>query len=301
MEELHWTEEQKQLAKSAVRERFALNSVANQFIPQTSVDKTTTTVPWNRYDFGRQLVVDQETLALFEPSATVKLTRAQGDEADLQRAMTTLHRRASALARWVDALVFAGFDESVNPLPPGIKMPRLNSNKPLGLREAAIQAEQEEGSAPIPVAARSANESLVSTFFTAVLKLEERGYYRDYHLVLGQELWAQLNSPNEGSLVLPRDRIEATLQGGGFYRTTTIPPKEALLISLDGPTLDWVIAGDASEQASLEFLRTEADDRDEEIYLLRIRIRFAPRVREDRAIVRLQLSDYADKRPANKS
>jgi hypothetical protein len=58
MEELHWTDEQKQLGKAAVRERFALNSVANQFVPQTSVDKTTTTVPWSRYDFGRQMVLD---------------------------------------------------------------------------------------------------------------------------------------------------------------------------------------------------------------------------------------------------
>ena len=130
----------------------------------------------------------------------------------------------------------------------------------------------------------------MAAVYAAVLKLEERGYYRDYHLVLGQTLWAELNNPNQGALVLPRDRIEPTLVGGGFYRTTTLPDDEALLISLDGPTLDCVSAGLPTEQPRLEFLRTQADDRSEEIYLLRERERYALRVRENRAIVRLQLA-----------
>jgi uncharacterized linocin/CFP29 family protein len=292
MEELHWTDEQKQMAQSAVSERFAFNSVAKQFIPEEPVGWTDTTVRWNRYDFQRRVVIDRETLGLHEPYALVNLTRAQGDETSLQRALTTLHRAASALARWHDALIFTGFDEKINPKPPGIEMPIPAESAPIGLREAALQAEAEEKSGPIPVDPQSTNESLVSATYAAVLRLEERGYYRDYHLVLGQDLWAALNNPNEGALVLPRDRIEPTLVGGGFYRTTTVPHDEALLISLDGPTLDCVSAGQSSEQPRLEFLRTQADDRSEEIYLLRVRERFAPRVRENRAIVRLKLGRY---------
>lgn len=292
MEELHWTDEQKQLAQAAVMERFAFNSVAKQFIPETTVDWTETTVRWNRYDFQRRMVIDRETLGLHEPYASVNLTRAQGDEAGLQRALTTLHRAASALARWHDVLVFSGFDEKLNPKPPGIEMPTPTASAPIGLREAALQAESEEGSGPIPVDPKSANESLVTATYAGVLKLEERGYYRDYHLVLGQDLWAELNNPNEGALVLPRDRVEPTLVGGGFYRTTTLPHDEALLISLDGPTLDCVSVSPSTEQPRLEFLRTQADDRSEEIYLLRVRERFAPRVRENRAIVRLKLAKY---------
>ena len=37
MEELHWTEEQKEMARSAIMERFAINSFAKQFIPETPV------------------------------------------------------------------------------------------------------------------------------------------------------------------------------------------------------------------------------------------------------------------------
>jgi hypothetical protein len=63
MEELHWTEEQKQLAQDAVMERFAFNSVAKQFIPEETVGWTETTVRWNRYDFQRRMVIDRETLS----------------------------------------------------------------------------------------------------------------------------------------------------------------------------------------------------------------------------------------------
>jgi hypothetical protein len=288
MEELHWTDEQKQMAQTAVMERFAFNSVAKQFIPEIMVDWTETTVRWNRYDYIRQMVNDGETLGLLEPYSFVNLSRAQADEPSLQRAMTTLNRAASALARWHDVLVFSGFDLNLNPKPPGIEMPSCEP-MPIGLRQAALQAEAEEKSEPIPVDPQSANESLVAAVYAAVLKLEERGYYRDYHLVLGQNLWAELNNPNPGALVLPRDRIEPTLVGGGFYRTTTLPHDEALLISLDGPTLDCVSAGQSSEQPRLEFLRTQADDRGEEIYKLRVRERFVIRVRENRAIMRLKI------------
>jgi hypothetical protein len=291
MQELSWSEEQMQMATAAVVERFALNSVARQFVPETTVEATATSVPWGRFDFGQQMVVDGETLTLFEPYATVRLTRAQADEASLHSAMTTLHRRASALARWHDALVFVGPDVDVTPPPPGVVMPPpRNNSAPISLREAAIQAEAEEGTEPIPVEAATANEALVAAFFAAVLRLEERGYYRDYHMALGQRLWAELNNPNEGALVLPRERMESTLMGGGFYRTTTIPPDEALLVSLDGHTFDCVLAGDPAKQPSLEFLRAQADERGEEIYQFRIRERQAPRVRENRAIVRLRLT-----------
>jgi hypothetical protein len=76
--------------------------------------------------------------------------------------------------------------------------------------------------------------------------------------------------------------------GGGFYRTTTLPADEALLASMDGPTFDCVRAGNPAQQPRFEFLRVQPGDDQEELYLFRVRERFAPRVRENRAIVRLQ-------------
>ena len=133
------------------------------------------------------------------------------------------------------------------------------------------------------------NEKLVAAYFEAVLRLEGDGYYSVYHLVLGERLWRALHEPTPGSLVLPREQIESTLMGGDFHRTTALPENEALLLSLDGPTLDCVVARKDSEKYPLfEFLRVQ-EENDEEIYLFRISERFAPRVRENRAIVRLEV------------
>jgi uncharacterized linocin/CFP29 family protein len=128
---------------------------------------------------------------------------------------------------------------------------------------------------------------LVKAVHAALLRLEERGYYTEYHLALGEKLWVALHEPTAGSLVLPRDRIEPSLAGGALHRTTAIPAEEALLISLDGPTLDRVSAGSPGARPKFEFLRAETDKNREEIYRFRIRERFAPRVRESHAVVRL--------------
>ena len=131
------------------------------------------------------------------------------------------------------------------------------------------------------------NESLVAAVHTAVLQLETRGYFATYHLVLGDRLWEELSRPTPGSMVLPRDRIVSNLRGGDFHRTTTLPPDEALLASLDGPTFDYVVAGSLGQHPSFEALPTLVTS--ETLYQARVVERFAPRVRENQAIVRLQI------------
>jgi hypothetical protein len=85
------------------------------------------------------------------------------------------------------------------------------------------------------------------------------------------------SSANTGLIGLARERIQPILMGGDFHRTTTLPEDEALLISLDGPTLDCVVArDDPKEYPRFEFLRVQVEN-EEEIYLFRVRERFAPR------------------------
>jgi hypothetical protein len=210
---------------------------------------------------------------------------AQADGAMYKKAVTTLNRTASRLARWHDVLFFRGSREGEQLRPPDIIMPPVQP-PPRSLREAATDAEAQIPSNPIPVPA-PLNEGLVGAVYAAVLELEDRGYYSTYHLVLGQELWRALHEPSN-ALVLPRERIEPTLMGGAFHRTTTLPDNEALLASLDGPTFDCVTAGDPMQQPLFEFLRIAPAQADqEEIFLFRVVERFAPRVRENRAIIRL--------------
>lgn len=285
IDELSWTDEQFKAARTEVMNRFMRNSVSMQFVPEHYVAWTETTVKSDRYDYDNSIVVDRETLDLYEPYAEVKLTRAQGDENDLHQAMTTLNRAASALARWRDRLVISGYD--AKQLPRGVSMPAPREPSPMGLRQAAEKAETDTGEGPLEVVGPNPNEDLVRQAYAAVLRLEKAGYYSDYHFVLGEKLWAELHRPTPGSLVLPRDRIEPTLLGGGFYRTTTLPDNEALMVSLDGPTFDCVSAGEMGTQPSFEWLRAQRDAKtQEELYLFRVRERFAPRVRENRAVVR---------------
>ena len=50
---------------------------------------------------------------------------------------------------------------------------------------------------------RLLNEGLVAAVYAAVLRLESRGYFTAYHLVLGEVLWQELHRPTNGSMVLP--------------------------------------------------------------------------------------------------
>jgi hypothetical protein len=122
------------------------------------------------------------------------------------RAMTTLNRQASALARWHDILVFSGFNEELQSRfrQLGVEMPKLEpARTPKSFREAAINAETEETRTSIPVGQPNLNENLVAACYAAVLRLEGEGYYSKYHLVLGENLWRALHQPTPGSLVLP--------------------------------------------------------------------------------------------------
>lgn len=293
--ELTWSKEEISKAQKVITEQFALNSVAGRLSKNSVVDERETTVRRSRFDFQDGIVIDREVLGLYEPFSICRLSKAQVDEfgttqaASLgqTQAITTLTRAASRLARWHDILFFNGYKEGNRLKPPLIEMPVLE-NPPQSLREAAIEAEEQEASEPIQVAV-PANEGLIAAVYEAVLRLESRGYYSAYHLILGETLWRELQRPTHGSMVLPRDRIEPTLMGGRFHRTTALPNDEALLVSLDGPTFDCVIADDLAQYPQFEFLRVEPNANREELFVFRVRERFAPRVRENRAIVRLHV------------
>lgn len=302
--DVSWDSDHVRMATKAAVERFAMNSVAGHFAPPTVVDKMLTQVPANRFDYDQQIVVDNENLNLFEPFARCNFTLSQvsefgsatSDAATQSRVITAITRSASALARWHDVLFFNGLEmdeKGTTPLqlPAGVAPgPLGKANVPLGLRLASMNAEKELKQTPIHVGSDpklGLNEDLVNCVYKAVLELEARGYSTTYHLILGEKLWEELHRPTAGSLVLPRDRIEPTLLGGHFHRTTTLPTGEALLASLDGPTLDCVIAADTNQQPVFELLPTKVAD--QTVYQARIVERFAPRVRENRAIVRLQI------------
>jgi uncharacterized linocin/CFP29 family protein len=270
--DLSWTDDQMNLAQKFVMERFALNSVAGHLAPHSTVDDSETTVKSNRFDFAESIVIDREVSALYEPFSFCRFSKAQVDEfqavqaggdATQTKVVTTLTRAASSLARFHDVLFFRGYKDGIALKPKSVEMPQLEK-PPQSLREAALEADSQDGG-PISVGAPY-NEGLVAAVYEAVLRLESRGYFTAFHLVLGQDLWQELHRPASGSMVLPRDRIEPTLMGGAFYRTTTLPQNEALFASLDGQAFECVIAGDAAQNPRFEWLRIASAQSHEEFY-----------------------------------
>jgi hypothetical protein len=213
------------------------------------------------------------------------------------KVLTTINRAASNLARWHDVLFFRGLtdglDHKLKLIPPLIELGVSPGNDyPLAMREAAMAAEAEERLVSIPVCGPQINEGLVSAVYTGVNRLEQNGYWSTYQLILGEVLWRELHRPTSGSLVLPRWIIHPVLCGGDFYRTTTLPADEALLASLDGCTFDCVMAGEAAQFPLFEWVvKTRPTGESRELYhQFRLVIRFAPRIRENRSIVRLKIS-----------
>jgi hypothetical protein len=302
--DMDWTPAMVSAAKTIAMQRFAANCVARQMISPTYVDSTARTVPRNRFDFGQRLVVDTETVNLYEPFAECQFTLAQLEEFSnmlstqggatmpspmmmmQSKACTSVGRNASDLARFHDAFFFG----TPNPedLPPGVSPGKaVTQDLPKSLRDEAISAEHDlpKENGPILVS-DPLNESLVAAAFAGVLRLETRGYYSMYHMVLGETLWEELHRPTAGSVsVLPADRIKDRITGG-FFVTTTLPPDEALILSIDGPTIEHVVAGSEDNYPTFLLLPTQLED-GETIYRARIRGCFAPRVRENRSIVRL--------------
>jgi len=302
MQLLELTAEQMNLAKEAVSARFMNNSVAYQAIPIEYVTKDTTQVRWNRYDYDRQMVVDNETLTLCEPYSTIPFTRSQRDEPSLSRGMTTVHRKTSELARFFDALAFVGLDEAVKRNIADVEIPRIEKDKFISLREAAIQVEKEQKREAIPIDPPNSQESLVSAAFEAVFRLEGYGYYSNYFSIWGEKIWALLNKPEQHDSVRPKEILEDTIPD--FYRSTTLPPDEALIASLDGQTLKYVIAAGMAESENTEDTMNQAnedivsfeprivepDDRNEELYKFRVRFRAVPCVQETRSVIRIKLA-----------
>jgi hypothetical protein len=312
MSHFTWKEEHLNLLMRVVQKRFAMNSVAGHVVPLSTIESGKRSVSSNRFDYTKQIVIDSENLELHEPFAKCDFTLAQVTEFSLlegemltdEKAMqtsiaTTITRAASALARWHDYLFFVGPpDKQGNPaLPTGVSG-RIGSNDKIstGLRQAAIQVEKELNNnkeSPIVVTGPAYNEGLVAAVNKAILKLEERGYYTTYHLILGENLWQELHRPTSGSMVLPRERVEPIIlcgdKCGNIHKTTTLPADEALIISLDGPTIDCVIAGKLEHYPSFEILHDKEANTGEILYQARVVEQFVPRIRENRAIVRLKM------------
>jgi uncharacterized linocin/CFP29 family protein len=314
---LPWTEEQWASMQTVVQEAARRARVASSFLPlvgplppgQASVPRLWMDVK----KFGsiagepplqvlrgeapeRLQVEDGETLKLTTISCNVYLTTQQADDPDMASARQMLGRAAGIIGRLEDAIVFNG-QTAPGEGPPagapplsiwkvhgGAEYPGLLSPDPHG-----VKAVNEPPDEPTKVARDEDkpglgnfggySESLVAGVVNAVEALESDGQYGPFACVLGDQLYQAANTPSQGSLVLPSDRILPFL-GGPLLRSSAVPADEGVVVALAGSPIDLVVASDVH----VSYVQRSVEPR----YILRVSERFVLRIKQAEAIRRLK-------------
>lgn len=221
-------------------------------------------------------VYDLVTLAV-----NVTVRSSQMAEPGLQSALQMFRRAANVLARLEDSIVFNG--QKGRGLPPAAPAPTVQPEiytvsggdaypsllwpgGPKGTR-ATIKVAQPKG---------NLGQDLVTATAKAVAELESKGHLGPFACVLDQEFFVAANTPNASSMVLPSDRMTPFL-GEAPLRSSTLPAKSGLVISLAGDPVDIAVASDLD----VKFLQVTTDN----TYVFRVSEKFALRVKDPDAIV----------------
>ena len=108
--------------------------------------------------------------------------------------------------------------------------------------------------------------------------LQQQGHNGPYALALRSEMYADTFASLPTSLVMPADRI-TPLVSLGMFGTGMLPPSTGVLVSVGGNTMDLVVG----IEPITEFLQVSTEG----LYRFRVFERFALRVKDTSAIVRL--------------
>ena len=243
----------------------------------------------------------------------VFLRGAQVADPELTSALLLFRRAANVLARLEDAIIYNGQQgPSLGPTPhaeeKGDVATRRKSGETLAalpriynvLGGAAAPGLVDGGQAdsvPVPAESNDANDrgrfgdGLVRAVSDAIGRLEARGHPGPFAVTLDQIFYNAVQTPNEGSLVLPQDRILPFLNGGSLLRSSTLPERTGVVVSLGGAPVDLVIATDVS----VNFLQVTTDP----MFVFRVFEKMALRIKEPEAVITLRPEESA--RAATKS
>jgi uncharacterized linocin/CFP29 family protein len=292
---LPWTDEQwasvQQLVQTAARKA----RVASSFLPLVGpLPPGESTVPALEMavvddpEGGRaqqRLVVDEgTTLRLTTIACEIYLSTQEAEDPALAAATAMVGRAADVLGRLEDAIVFRGqpgagqapVEEDGSPVvvPPvytvsgGQERPGLLN---AGALEREVPAGEEGG----------LGEALVGAVVSAIQALEKAGHYGPFACVLGHDLYLAATTPNH-SLVLPSDRITPFLDGP-LLRSSTIPDRQGVVVSLAAAPIDLVIGTDIT----VGFLQRTLEPK----FVVRVSERFVARFKQPDASCRLHLKN----------
>jgi uncharacterized linocin/CFP29 family protein len=286
-----WTDEQWARVNQVIQQEASRARVAATFLPLFGpLPASTDFVRSERISYGSRKITIDDTDTRKLPTLQVKVyvRGAQMADPEMTSVLALFRRAANVLARLEDAVIFNG-QHAADRGPAG----------PSGLPEIweilggqgtrGLLASDPEPQTKVEVSA-TGGESLVAGVSRSIGILESKGHFGPFAVVLGHELFLAVQTPSEGSLVLPQDRIIPFLGGGSLLRSSTLPADKGVVVALGGAPVELVVATDVS----LTFLQLTTDP----IFVFRVFEKMVLRIKEADAIIALVRVEHTD-RPAS--
>jgi uncharacterized linocin/CFP29 family protein len=269
-----WTDEQWGRVTKTVSEEAQKARVAAQFLPLYGpVDPATVAVPKlslglrKAPDYapllaGNRLEVDSSP-GIYLTTLSVPVTLPNHEAADPEQlaALVKFRRAAVTIARLEDALIFNGQpnpDEAPAATRAGGWLENLapvftvtGGAASMGLVPDGAKPGKPPGKAvapQIPQPITQDGRGIVRGVSGAIGSLEGEGHSGPFACFLSPDLYLEAHTPEEKSLVLPRDRIIPFLGGELLRRTNTIPPGYGIVVALGASPVEIVVASDISVQ-----------------------------------------------------
>jgi len=270
---------------TAVHDEAKRTKVAAKFLPLYMATPDAFIVPADIINATTQplTIDDTATTPIVEIMVEFALTPQQfAKEAGVMTANSLATRAANLLSQAEDLLLFQGNEGLKDVLFTSNKVRRQSGDPGSGLlvlrATNPLPADQ-----IIPVPPRVEGEPIWGeNTFKAVAdgyaRLQDKGHYGPYALVLHTIPYADTYAPLADTLIIPADRIKP-LVTAGFFGTGTLPELTGVLVSLGGNTMDRVVGVDMTTEA----LPSNSSGQN----IFRAYERFAGRVKDETAIIRL--------------
>ena len=310
---IQWSDQQWRRVLQTVQDEAGKARLGARFLPVTGpLPPEQTTIPAQRLKVGpKRLRIDEyETLSVVTLAVNVELTSAQAAQPELSSALTIFRKAANLIATAEDALIFGGHTKNEGlrllapetalaphtaPAPhPAQGMVRVasgsgdqNSLLEAGdaMREQVLKDLQQRGAtanqANVFSTPPTAPEDLIQMTSAATGLLGKRGHRGPYALILGNSLYDLAQTPNQGSLVLPSDRIKELLNGGELLRLEILGDKKAVLVSTGGDPIEIIVASDTG----VRFLQLATNNAGDPRYLYRVSERVVLRIKDSSAVL----------------
>src|SRR3989442_4420248 len=293
--------------------------VTSKFLSNSPVHPTTMTVPSDLVIVpgdgvnSQTLTVDEgATTRLIEIWVEFALTPQQvehetGDPASLghSTAVTLATRAANILSQAKDQLIFQGKDVLKNAPQSASFQTQNQSSSSLfttivrhrgeptdegllnELPDQLLAEDQIVRVSPVSSNPLRYGENTFNAVSDGYSRLQGKGHYGPYALVLHHVPYADTYAALENTLIMPADRIKP-LVTAGFYGTGTLPVVttqgktsfRGILVSLGGNSMDLVVGMDASTA----FMQQDVDG----AYRFRVLERWALRLKDKTAVIRLE-------------